>query len=417
MMQPRFSLAVGLLVLLPMAATALNAQVPENLAQPKAFRAYRIASTDPKLHNGDARPIAPGATLELGRIEGHGRITHAWFTISAKSGDHLRELVLRIFWDGADKPAVECPLGDFFGLGFGRYVEYKSAPIAIGGVKALNCYWPMPFAKGARLTMTNEGSEPVPSCYFNIDYRLDDQPAEDIRYFHTQYRQAFPVPKGEDYLILDSAGRGHYVGTFLSVMANSDGWWGEGNDKFYVDGAKKPTIEGTGSEDYFCGAWDFQHAFSNPYSGVPLYDNPEKGGEKRGILNTCYRWHILDPVPFTQVAADDDRARPQRPERRSQAVAEPLLQRRLLLSGSCGRRRRAAAPVSETAAQIAPPLPCLAGARQVRVGTGSSPRFSPWTRPPIPFTIAACPSVACALRKQDGRGGPTCRFASSIGSR
>ncbi|MGA2258365.1 MAG: glycoside hydrolase family 172 protein [Thermoguttaceae bacterium] len=300
MTQPRFSMAVGLLTLLPIAAASLNAQVPENLAQPMAFRALRLSSTDPRFNNGDSRPIAPGATLELGRIKGHGRIEHMWFTISGQSQDHLRELVLRIFWDGADKPAIECPLGDFFGLGFGRYVEYKSAPIAIGGIKALNCYWPMPFAKGAHLTMTNEGSKPVPSCYFNIDYRLDDQPAADARYFHTQYRQAFPVPKREDYLLLNSTGRGHYVGTFLSVMANSDGWWGEGNDKFYVDGAKKPTIEGTGSEDYFCGAWDFQHAFSNPYSGVPLYDNPEKGGEKRGILNTCYRWHILDPVPFTK---------------------------------------------------------------------------------------------------------------------
>jgi hypothetical protein len=296
----RFSVAIGFLTLLPLAAAPALAQVPEDLAQPKAFRALRISSTDPKFKNGDFRPIAPGATLELGRIEGSGRITHMWFTINGKSPDHLRELVLRVYWDGADKPAVECPLGDFFGLGFGRYVEYKSAPIAIGGIKALNCYWPMPFAKGARLTMTNEGSQPIGSCYFNIDYRLDDQPAADARYFHTQYHQAFPVPKGEDYLIMETTGRGHFVGTFLSVMANSDGWWGEGNDKFYVDGAEKPTIEGTGSEDYFCGAWDFQHSFSNPYSGVPLYDNPDKGGEKRGILNTCYRWHILDPVPFTK---------------------------------------------------------------------------------------------------------------------
>jgi hypothetical protein len=280
--------------------TSLHAQVPEDLAQSKAFRAFRLASTDPNLHNADYRTIAPGATLELGRIEGHGRITHMWFTIAGKSEDHLRELVLRAYWDGAEKPAIESPLGDFFGLGFGRYVEYHSAPVAIGGVKAMNCYWPMPFAKGARLTMTNEGSEPVHSCYFNIDYRLDDEPVAEVRYFHTQYRQAFPVPKGRDYPILETVGRGHFVGTFLSVMANSDGWWGEGNDKFYVDGAKRPTIEGTGSEDYFCGAWDFQHAFSNPYNGVPLYTNPEKGGEKRGILNTCYRWHILDPVPFTK---------------------------------------------------------------------------------------------------------------------
>ncbi len=285
-------------------ANSLQAQVPEDLAEAKDFRALRIASTDPKFKNADFRRIEPGATLELGKIDGRGLITHMWFTINSKSADHLRELVLRIYWDGADKPAVECPLGDFYGLGFGKYVEYKSAPIAIGGIKALNCYWPMPFQKGARLTLTNEGLQRVDSCYFNIDYALPDDPEKrseedmDFRFFHTQYRQAFPAPKGEDYLILETKGAGHHVGTFLSVLANSDGWWGEGNDKFYVDGADKPTIEGTGSEDYFCGAWDFQHAFWNPYNGVPYYDNKDKGGEKRGILNTCYRWHLLDPVPF-----------------------------------------------------------------------------------------------------------------------
>src|SRR5579884_1001744 len=277
-----------------------SCQVPNNLANPMNFRARRISSADPKHKNGDSRRIAPGKTLELGRIDGPGRITHMWFTIASPSPDHLRELVLRIYWDDAKRPAVECPLGDFYGLGFGRYVEYKSAPIAIGGIKALNCYWPMPFAKGARLTLTNEGKRAVDNCYFNIDYRLENRPRRETRYFHTQYHQAYPTPKGEDYLLLETKGKGHFVGTFLSVMANSDGWWGEGNDKFYVDGDSTPTIEGTGSEDYFCGAWDFQHAFWNPYNGVPYYDNAPKGGEKRGILNTCYRWHIMDPVPFTR---------------------------------------------------------------------------------------------------------------------
>src|SRR5438552_3695469 len=122
------SIAIGFLALLSLFAAPLQAQVPEDLAQPKSFRALRISSTDPKFKNGDFPPIAPGATLELGRIEGSGRITHMWFTINGKSPDHLRELVLRVYWDGADKPAIECPLGDFFGLGFGRYVEYKSAP-------------------------------------------------------------------------------------------------------------------------------------------------------------------------------------------------------------------------------------------------------------------------------------------------
>jgi hypothetical protein len=290
----------GSWLLFLLAAEPVWAQVPLDLAAKKEFRALRLASTDPKFKNADYQLIKPGQTLELGKIEGPGRITHIWFTINAQSPDHLRELVFRIYWDGADKPAVACPLGDFFGLGFGKYVEFKSAPIAIGGIKALNCYWPMPFAKGARLTLTNEGTQLVNNCYFNIDYRLDDHPAQDIRYFHTQYRQAYPAPKGKDYLILETSGAGHFVGCFMSVMANSNGWWGEGNDKFYVDGASKPTIEGTGSEDYFCGAWDFQHAFWNPFNGVPYYDNPRKGGERRSILNTCYRWHILDPVPFKQ---------------------------------------------------------------------------------------------------------------------
>src|SRR5579871_2781004 len=293
----RFGACLG--SLLAVTAT-LWAQVPLDLADKKDFRALRLASTDPNYKNADYRRITPGQTLELGKIEGHGRVTHIWFTIAADSPDHLRELVFRIYWDGAQKPAVACPLGDFFGLGFGKYVEYKSAPVAIGGIKALNCYWPMPFAKGARFTLTNEGTQMVRSCYFNIDYRLDEQPGQNIRYFHTQYRQAYPAPQGKDYLILDTKGSGHMVGCFLSIMANSNGWWGEGNDKFYVDGAAKPTIEGTGSEDYFCGAWDFQHPFWNPFNGVPYYDNAQKGGEQRSILNTCYRWHILDPVPFKE---------------------------------------------------------------------------------------------------------------------
>ena len=126
MIRTKLLVAIGFLVSSSLAAAA-NAQVPVDLAKPKSFRALRISSTDPKLKNGDSRSIAPGATLELGRVEGHGRITHMWFTINGKSPDHLRELVLRIYWDGGEKPAVECPLGDFFGLGFGRYVEYKSA--------------------------------------------------------------------------------------------------------------------------------------------------------------------------------------------------------------------------------------------------------------------------------------------------
>jgi hypothetical protein len=154
------------------------------------------------------------------------------------------------------------------------------------------------------ITVTNEGDKAVDDFYYNFDYRLDDVTKEkgsrdDIRYFHTQYRNAFPAPKGKPLTICEAKGAGHFVGTVVSVLANSDGWWGEGDDNFYIDGNAKPDISGTGSEDYFCGAWDFGHTFQTPYFGVTFYDNAAKGGEKRGIQNTVYRWHIQDPVPFT----------------------------------------------------------------------------------------------------------------------
>ena len=275
------------------------AQVPQDLSDKKDFRAFRSSSTDPNLRNGDSRPIKAGETLKVADIKGGGRFTHLWFTIAAEDKDHLRELVLRITWDDAKRPAVECPIGDFFAQGPGKYVEYQSAPVSVGGSMALNCYWPMPFKKHAVVTVTNEGAGRVHALYYNLDYRLDSH-QKDVRYFHTQYRNYFPAPKGQPLVICDSKGSGHFVGTIVTVMANSNGWWGEGNDNWYVDGATKPTISGTGSEDYFCGAWDFGHAFQTPFFGVTYYDNADHGGEKRGIQNTVYRWHIQDPVPFTK---------------------------------------------------------------------------------------------------------------------
>jgi hypothetical protein len=290
--------ALPVMLLLPPMAQATEV---EKLGDDVSYTAQRLSSVDPEHKNSDRRPIEPGQTLELGEIKGAGKVTHMWFTIWADSPDYLKELVVRAYWDGDKQPAVECPLGDFFALGFGKLVDLKSAPVVIGEHAALNCYWPMPFAKGARFTITNEGSKPIKSCYYNVDYQLDKQPSDKTYYFHTQYRQSYPAPSGKDYTVLDTTGRGKFVGCFLSLLANADGWWGEGNDKFYVDGATTPTIEGTGSEDYFCGAWNFGGAmkegrsFYTDYFGVPLYDS----GEKRGIRNTCYRWHVLDPVPFT----------------------------------------------------------------------------------------------------------------------
>lgn len=297
----KFATLLATLVPLMMPVTAQAAGL-EDLGTEKNFTAHRLSSADPEHKNSDRRPIEPGQTLELGQIQGSGKITHMWFTIWADSPDYLKELVLKAYWDGETTAAIECPLGDFFALGFGKLVDMKSSPVSVGEHAALNCYWPMPFKKGARFTITNEGSKPVKSCYYNLDYQLDKKPSnEKPLYFHTLYRQSYPAPAGKDYTILDVKGKGQYVGTFLSLLANADGWWGEGNDKFYIDGAKLPTIEGTGTEDYFCGAWNFGgamkdgKAFCTNYIGVPLYD----AGEKRGIRNTCYRWHVLDPVPFT----------------------------------------------------------------------------------------------------------------------
>ena len=300
------SISFPLISALALASAIAHAQVPDDLAKPKTFRAFKASSADPTGKNGDARGIAPGQTLTVADVKGSGAFTHLWMTIAADSKDHLREMVIRMYWDDAPTPAVECPIGDFFAQGPGEatggrgYVEFQSAPVSVGGQMALNCYWPMPFKKHAVITVTNEGSKGVGAYYWNFDYRLDDKQPKDLLYFHTQYKNYFPAPVGKPLTITEVKGRGHFVGTVVSVLANSDGWWGEGDDNFYVDGNPKPSLSGTGSEDYFCGAWDFGHTFQTPYFGVTYYDNASKGGEKRGIYNTVYRWHIQDPVTFTK---------------------------------------------------------------------------------------------------------------------
>lgn len=290
------AIAVGAVLLaLPL---FVSAQVTTDISHQQNFKSRRIASTDPNHNNGDSRPIEPGQTITLGEIHGPGSIEHMWMTIAAQDKDALRELVLRVYWDGSNTPAVECPVGDFFAQGPGEYVEFHSAPVSVGGQMALNCYWPMPFRSGARFTVTNEGTGKVYALYYNIDYREEKSPEKNLLYFHTQYKTAFPAKPGSPVTICKAEGHGQYVGTVVTVLANSDGWWGEGNDLWHIDGSVQPTIEGTGTEDYFCGAWDFGHAFQTPYFGVTWYDNAKFGGEKRGIQNTAYRWHIPDPVVF-----------------------------------------------------------------------------------------------------------------------
>ncbi|HLZ39656.1 MAG TPA: glycoside hydrolase family 172 protein [Candidatus Sulfotelmatobacter sp.] len=288
------------------------------LPQPKEYVQKRASSYDRSGGNADYRTIAPGETLTLLDDGGPGLITHMWFTIASDDPHHLKALVLRMYWDGEASPSVEAPVGDFFGLGLGDYHVYQSAPLSVGSDKALNCFFPMPFAKHARITVTNEGSIKTDAFYFNIDYRAYSKaPAGDQLYFHAQYRQAAPAQgwtnqwhsngdpnvndkknlNGEgNFVWMEATGRGHFVGVTMSVLQNQEGWWGEGDDMFFVDGETKPSINGTGSEDYFLGAWDFGgHPFSYELNGAPVV-----GEEVAGGRSSLYRFHLDSPIPFTK---------------------------------------------------------------------------------------------------------------------
>ena len=278
-----------------------------SLSKPHDYVLKRASSYDRTGGNEDYRALAPGETLTLLETAGPGEISHIWVTIASGESFHLKKIVLRIFWDGESSPSVEAPIGDFFGLGLGTYFLYQSAPLAVGGDKALNCFFPMPFQKQARVTVTNEGRERVGALYWNIDYHTYRAPLPaDTLYFHAQYRQAAPnkaiagnktnLDGKDNYVWMEAAGRGHFAGVTMSVLENADGWWGEGDDMFFIDGEKLPSINGTGSEDYFLGAWDFGgKSFSYPLFGAPLV-----GAELEGSRWSVYRFHLDSPIPFTK---------------------------------------------------------------------------------------------------------------------
>jgi Protein of unknown function (DUF2961) len=311
------SLAVVLL-----AASCLTAQTPttllSDLPAAKDYVLKRASSYDTTGGNADARQIAPGDTLTVLDAAGPGLVSHIWFTVASPDPEHLKALVLRAYWDGESSPSVETPLGDFFGLGLAEYYRYASLPLSVGSDKALNCFFPMPFQKHARITVTNEGELKVDAFYFNIDYRAYSHPLPaDELYFHAQYRQANPNrgttdqwssngdPRVNDrknlngegnYIWMEAQGRGHYVGVTMSILQNQDDWWGEGDDMFFIDGEAKPSINGTGSEDYFLGAWSFG---DYPFS-YDLYGAPVKGQEKAGSRSSVYRFHLDSPITFTK---------------------------------------------------------------------------------------------------------------------
>lgn len=263
----------------------------------KTFEAMRASSSDRdwKNGNGDARPIPAGGTLTLAELEGPGIVAHIWFTIAHNAPRYSQLLTLRMYWDGEEHPSVECPVGDFFVIGHGVDKAFMSLPVRVtSDGRGRNCYWPMPFRKSARITVTNESTTRCDAFYYYIDWQKHPALPEDTAYFHAMYRQEFPCVMGRNYLLADLAGRGHYVGTVQSVYHVSPGWYGEGDDFFFIDGETEPRLRGTGTEDYFCDGWGFRQQ-DGPLYGTPLWE-----GYNTGDRSTAYRWHLTDPIPFSK---------------------------------------------------------------------------------------------------------------------
>ncbi len=277
------------------------ANIPQGSASEAARDLGQGWKVNPYVH------IEPNQTFTLADIKGSGVIQHIWMTTTG----HNRFNILRFYWDGEKEPSVECPAGDFFACGWGSFAQVSSLAVCVNPGSGFNCYWPMPFRKRCKITMTNIADERM-TLYYQVDYALTEVP-DDMTYFHAQFHRVNPLPYKQVYTIVDDVrGKGHYVGTYMCWGVNSDGWWGEGEIKFYMDGDKEfPTICGTGTEDYFCGSYGFMVAkevspnfkadayttFTTPYAGMPQVIRPD--GEFRANMRFgLYRWHIMDPVRF-----------------------------------------------------------------------------------------------------------------------
>jgi hypothetical protein len=283
---------------------------PENFTGEKGKAAM---STDGAAKNA-ARELGQGwkvspfvnikgkSTFTLADIDGSGAIQQIWMTPAPLN--KCRFQILRFYWDGETEPSVEVPLGDFYACGWGQYCQINSLPVCVNPGSAFNCQWNMPFKKHCKITLENLDDQNF-RLYYQVNYTLTDVPA-DAAYFHAQFRRVPKLPYKQDYTILDGVkGRGQYVGTYMAYESKTTGWWGEGEIKFFMDGDEKfPTIAGTGTEDYFCGSYDFADAktrqyipFSTPYTGLTQAIPPERTHDAPQRFG-LYRWHIPDPVRF-----------------------------------------------------------------------------------------------------------------------
>lgn len=292
-----------------------------SLASPQSGRSMRATSTfregadgnyDPNAppksdleekSNRDNFRIQPGNTHVLMDVEGPGVITHMWITFLGPephpwapngSANH-QEMLLRIYYDGSDRPGVEAPVGDFFGGCFGKRSEVISMAVVTQGGDSYNCFWHMPFDKSARVEIVNESDKPISLLYYNIDWIKKDSLPADTPYFYAQYTQSYPLETGRPYTLLETEGKGHYVGTVFAVRTRSPMWFGEGDEMITIDGEAIPSVWGTGTEDYFLCAWGLEIT-STPYFGVPYFD-------QWGIVGghtSAYRWHVNDPIVFSK---------------------------------------------------------------------------------------------------------------------
>ncbi len=283
---------------------------PENMTgeKGKAGMATEGTGKSPSRELGQGWKVSPSvqikakSTYTVAEINGSGAIQQIWLTPAPI--DKTRLFILRFYWDDEAEPSIEVPLSDFFACGWGKYCQINSLPVCVNPGSAFNCYWNMPFRKKAKITLENLDEKDM-VLYYQVNYTLTEVP-EDAAYFHAQFRRVKKLPAKTVYTLLDGvSGRGQYVGTYLAWEVRSPGWWGEGEIKFYLDGDKEfPTICGTGTEDYFCGSYNFENqethryqTFSTPYTGLAQVLPPDiiyKPGQRFGL----YRWHLPDPIRF-----------------------------------------------------------------------------------------------------------------------
>lgn len=288
---------------------------PENFTGEKGKGGMATTGTGagPSRELGQGWKVSPSVriksktTYTVAEISGAGSIQHIWMTPTG----NWRFSIIRFYWDDETEPSVEVPVGDFFGMGWGQYAKLTSLAVNVNPGSAFNCYWPMPFRKKCRITLENIAAEDM-ILYYQVDYILTDVPA-DAAYFHAQFRRTNPLPYKQDYVLVDNIkGKGHYVGTYMAWGVHNNGWWGEGEIKFFMDGDDRfPSICGTGTEDYFCGSYDFDTRkknaagvdlvnyteFNTPYAGLPQVI---RGDGHYNVMQRfgLYRWHINDPIRF-----------------------------------------------------------------------------------------------------------------------